>query len=115
MCQAYLRKWTGRSYTVQSCALGSARRFEIHVGLSPDGSRMRKTLLVLLCLANRWSAAAAEAFRSDHQGNCRTPPQGFPVHRACRRQLLSRFAYGYPTRGATEKRAQSCEAEGNPE
>ena len=68
-------------------------RGPLHVGLGADRARLPEALLVLLGLAHRRpGAAAARASDAVVDGDRRAAAPGLPLHRARRRQLLSRDA-----------------------
>ena len=87
-----LRWREDRRRAVSEGTMGSAAGRSVHVGVGADRARLPEALLVLLGLENRRTGTAAAQRRRRAAGNRRTAPARVPVHRARRRQLLSRHA-----------------------
>ena len=88
---AALRRRPRRRRAVRVGALGSAAEGPLHVGLGADGARLPEALLVLLGLAHRRpGAAAARASTASSREIVELRRLRLPVHRARRRQFLSR-------------------------
>ena len=95
---------------LQAGPLGSAAARQLHVGVGADGARMREALLVLLRVAHRRTTAPAARDRQRHRGNRGAAPPRLPLHRAGRRQFLSRHAHRHRTCEAAEQPGASRSA-----
>ena len=90
---ADVRRRARRRRRLSARPLGPAARRTLHVGLGADRSRLPEALLLLLGVADRRPApAAARHVDAVVRGNRRPAAPRLPVHRARRRQFLSRHA-----------------------
>ncbi len=101
-----LRWRQDRRGAVSEGPVGSPAARSVHVGVGADRARLPEALLVLFGLENRRTGAAAAPGRCRARGNRGTAAARIPVHRARRRQFLSRHARRPPA-GLTPRRPPS--------
>ena len=84
----------------------------LHVGVGADRARLPEALLVLLGVADRRPGAAPAHGRRGDGRDRRAAPEGLPLHRAGRRQLLSGGAEGSGAGGAARRQDAPARARG---
>ena len=101
-----VRRREDRRRSFPESALGFAAARSLHVGVGADRTRLSEALLVLLCVEDRRAGTAAARCRCRASGDRGAAAPRIPVHRARRRQLLSRHA-GRSRSGLTPRRSSA--------
>ena len=88
---ASLRGRAHRGGRLQAGSLGSNAERQVHGGFGTDGSGLSQALLLLLGLADGRAATTPARVGRRYRGDRRAPSYRVPLHRPCRRQLLSQL------------------------